>query len=340
MALGPDEASLLALMVESVLLGLFSMLFAITLYILVFRQRKLQRRLNKKIIAVSIVMYVVAFAHIIFSTRRVFLGFIDKRDERGGPDAYFAATTGVPYFFKVGLYTMQTLVGDGFVIYRLNIVWSGDKRLVYPAIVLLMGSIVCGVVPEVYTALATSPSDTVFKLLLKHWILAFFSLTLFTNFTCTALIAFKIWWTERQLAGLVFRNSLSPVIAIVIESGALYSASLISLMTTYASGSWACYIALDMTTQIIGITFSLIIVRIGLGLSTEETVRSTTHSRGVTAHRCENQEVPMRPLVVQISQSKSMQDDQATTNQSANVESASPCRSDALMDNWQNYFDH
>ncbi|KAH8111780.1 hypothetical protein DFH11DRAFT_1611931 [Phellopilus nigrolimitatus] len=305
MGLGLDEASLLALMVESVFFGLFTMLFAITIYILFFRQRKLQR-LNKPILSVSIVMYVVAFAHIIISTRRVVLAFINERDELGGPDAYFAATSDTLYLFKVGLYTIQTLVGDAFLIYRLSVVWSGDKRLVYPAILLLLGGFVCGLVAEIYAGLSTSPTGAVFVPRLKHWILAFFSLTLFTNFSCTALLAFKLWWTERQLAGFETSNRLLPVMAIIIESGALYSACLISLMASYATESWAGYIALDITTQMIGIVFSLIIVRIGLGLSTEETLhrgRLTTYTQGI------NQEVPMRPLVVEIAQSKSVHDE-------------------------------
>ena len=56
---------------------------------------------------------------------------------------------------------------------------------------------------------------------------------------------------------------------IIIESGMIYSACLIILLSLYLSGSFAQYIVLDGVTQVIGIVFSLIIVRVGLGLSTD-----------------------------------------------------------------------
>jgi len=64
-------------------------------------------------------------------------------------------------------------------------------------------------------------------------------------------------------------NLAAPMI-LIIESGAIYSVCLLTLIILYASGSFAQYIVFDAVTQIIGIVFSLIIVRIGLGLAPEQ----------------------------------------------------------------------
>ena len=64
-------------------------------------------------------------------------------------------------------------------------------------------------------------------------------------------------------------GSVFPAAMIIIESGSIYSACLIILLSLYLSGSFAQYILLDAVTQMIGIVFSLIIVRVGLGLSTD-----------------------------------------------------------------------
>lgn len=56
------------------------------------------------------------------------------------------------------------------------------------------------------------------------------------------LIAGRIWWVNK-LSGST--RSLVPVIVVVVESGALYSVFLITLVTTYVSGSWFYIAVMD-----------------------------------------------------------------------------------------------
>ncbi|THG98240.1 hypothetical protein EW145_g7459 [Phellinidium pouzarii] len=338
MAIGPDSVSLIMLTIEGVLLGLFTSLFAATMYIMVFLPDGSQR-LNKTIIAVSISMYIVAFVHMCLNTRRAYLAFILGKDET--PYKFLALSTDGFYLAKEGLYVAQTTIGDGFLIYRLYIVWAREKRLLPLLLIFLMGSsvpwihsltsllVACGIAALVYAG-RVSPSTPIFATAIKHWIVSFFSLTLFTNVLCTALISFKIWWSERQLASFAhFSNNFKPVMIIVIESGAVYSAALFALLGTYISGTWAYYFVLDSMPQIIGIVFSLIIVRMGLKLSSSENSqhgrlpfnkgRATGSSRQSEAQR----NVPMQPLVVKINQSKSIQDDSGKSIRRASVEDSS-----------------
>lgn len=114
-----------------------------------------------------------------------------------------------------------------------------------------------------------SPSAPVFITELHDWIVSFFSLTLFTNFTSTcksihpiykpsdgspplvALIAARIVWVHRQMVGSVNGREVLPAAIVIIESGAIYSACLIILLSLYVSGSFAQYIVLDAVTQVI-----------------------------------------------------------------------------------------
>ncbi|KAF5311110.1 hypothetical protein D9619_007638 [Psilocybe cf. subviscida] len=61
--------------------------------------------------------------------------------------------------------------------------------------------------------------------------------------------------------------NLGPAAAIIIESGVVYSSCMIILIALYASGSYAQNIVLDALTQILGIVFSIIIVRVAVGAS-------------------------------------------------------------------------
>ena len=89
------------------------------------------------------------------------------------------------------------------------------------------------------------------------WFTTFYAATLATNLVCTctssywdpisfidftysAMIAFRIWSVDRD--GGKYRetkSTLKPVLAIVIESGAIYSASLTIILAVYLSDSMA-----------------------------------------------------------------------------------------------------
>jgi len=102
-----------------------------------------------------------------------------------------------------------------------------------------------------------------------RWIFAFVSLTLFTNLTCTCLIAGKIWWIMRRSSLLnqsAGRNLATPMV-LIIESGAFYSFCIIVQTALFGSRNFAGDIIVNPMTSIIAFTFLLLIVRLGLGLS-------------------------------------------------------------------------
>ncbi|THU98045.1 hypothetical protein K435DRAFT_600266, partial [Dendrothele bispora CBS 962.96] len=244
--------------------GYFSILFIIALYVLLVKQKKHQT-LNKPMIVVSIVMFLLATVHAGVDLRRVLDAFLHTDN----PTGYLSKVNTVAYSVKSTAYCIQTLVGDGFVLYRLYLVWNGDKRVVIPLLICFIASIGVGIGALQGFARA-SPQAPVFITEL-HQIVSFFSLTLVTNFCCTTLIAARIWWSHRRMAGnnmAVYGRSVMPAAVIIIESGAIYSVCLIILLILYLSGSFAQYIALDaVSLSWEGIVFSLIIVRVGLGLS-------------------------------------------------------------------------
>lgn len=59
------------------------------------------------------------------------------------------------------------------------------------------------------------------------------------------MIALRIWLIERQMAGVYRSRTLSPAMAALVESAALYCAALVALIATYASNSWGHYPVFD-----------------------------------------------------------------------------------------------
>ncbi|KAI0047512.1 hypothetical protein FA95DRAFT_1559059 [Auriscalpium vulgare] len=256
-AIGIDKVTLVSIFVESTLYGIMLVLSCVAIYVLLRRGKRAHS--NKPMIVVSVAMIIFATIHIGADLKRLLVAFLS--DDKAQTTKSLSEVNTVNY---------GTLIGDGFVLYRLYVVWQGDKRVCVPILVCFIASIGVGVGTLRGFARA-SPSSPVFITQLHNWIVSFFSLTLFTNFSCTALIAGRIWWVHRKTVAMVRGRSIMPAAMVVIESGAIYSACLIILIALYLSGSFAQYILLDA-----GIVFSLIIVRVGLGLTSEITGRGGT----------------------------------------------------------------
>ena len=160
-----------------------------------------------------------------------------------------------------------------------------------------------------YSFAKVVPEASIFVVQLSHWITAFFSMTFATNLICTgaslvphigplftadggpdssALVAYRIYFINRK--HLSFRHrKLRPVMVLIVESGAFYSATLLALLILYNVDSWFQYVVLDAVSPIVvsvrsrailryrlplltgdarqGIVCSVIILRIATGMS-------------------------------------------------------------------------
>ncbi|KAK7692891.1 hypothetical protein QCA50_004526 [Cerrena zonata] len=267
-----DESKLVSIFVQTLLYGIFSVLFVISIWVL---RRKMSggAGMGATMFGVAVTMWVLATMHLGVNFARIFNAFITYRNEPGGPAAYFYDLSSFTNVFGSAIYITQTLVGDGFVLYRAAIVWNKNLWIIVLPCLLLTGSAVSGgVILYIFAKIDTQTE--IFSDQLSHWISSFFALTLATNIICTTLVAFKIWQVNK-LSVRVGATNLIPVFFVVIESGALYSMTLIVLLATYLAGSWSQYLLIDALSPIIGIVFSFVIVRLGLSLSSSsETTRS------------------------------------------------------------------
>jgi len=86
------------------------------------------------------------------------------------------------------------------------------------------------------------------------------------------LIAVRIWWLAKQARVLGKRHVVKyrQAAAIIIESGAIYSACIMTLLILYCQNTNAQYIVYDSLSQVMGIVPTMIIVRVGLGISTQD----------------------------------------------------------------------
>ncbi|KAI0324589.1 hypothetical protein GY45DRAFT_1288654 [Cubamyces sp. BRFM 1775] len=272
MALTLDLAAVISTTLEGIFYGFSVFMFGMTLYILQQNGRRLDRRVNYRMVAVSWALLICSTAHMIIDIIRVCNGLVYKRDTfPGGPVAFFSLPSENTFIAKNIVYLFQTLLGDGVLIYRCYVVWQSWLIVAFPIILWFWIGIVSAIAIH---ASATVPAGagTVFLTRVGQWITAFYASTLATNFLVSILLGYKIWITNRRTSRMR-QGSLLPVVRVIADAGLLYSVTLTAALACFVQKSNGQYIVLDIVTPIISITFYMVIIRVGLAA----THRSTDH---------------------------------------------------------------
>ncbi|KIJ60579.1 hypothetical protein HYDPIDRAFT_32206 [Hydnomerulius pinastri MD-312] len=257
MGITVKQAVLVSIIIESILYGLLMFLFGVAVWALTYQRTSAE--IARLMLGAACLLFILGTMHIVVDANHLWQGFIASAD----PDMFFEDIT--KNTFKNALYLVETLVGDGIIIYRGYLLWRRIELAIIP-IIGWMAIIVTGIhTVWSISQLSTTNANSVFLQQTGQWVVSFFSTALATNLVATGLLIFKLWAAHRNQTGLqVTRNGKSlvqPVLVIVMECGAVYSLSLVAMLSTYLSASNSVYIVIDLIGQIIPITFCVIIVR-------------------------------------------------------------------------------
>jgi len=190
---------------------------------------------------------------------------------------------------QMAIFVVQLWMGDGFMLFRLWKVWSNDRRVVLPITVGFLANIALGIL-LVYTSVAEDLSlvgkesgtqSSLGAVLSVPVIMSVYSLSFVVHLACTVMIAGRILYLDRRVSRWVrnqARTRSTAMAVILLESGLLYSAAMLCLLITshytFAGGYNSAHIVMNAIVPLIGITFSILIIRMGLGISTEARLRA------------------------------------------------------------------
>ncbi|KAK1235724.1 hypothetical protein PQX77_001031 [Marasmius sp. AFHP31] len=174
------------------------------------------------------------------------------------------------------LYVSLITIADIFIVYRVYAVWSRSLLVTVVPCLLLVTGVASGGLATVNTSeLAFEEPRS------AGYFTTFYCTTLALNVLCTALIAFKLYTSERKTK---FSSSLRLrwTSVIVIESAAIYLACVVvGVVCNVVKADSLHLIVVSSTPSIIGLAFSLILVRIGSGRTPNKTFTSIAYlSRG------------------------------------------------------------
>ncbi|EJD36995.1 hypothetical protein AURDEDRAFT_188197 [Auricularia subglabra TFB-10046 SS5] len=268
-----------AIWVETALYGAYLVLYGLCVYTLVVRRRRAGRTgaLPTPVLGSISAMVLFSSIHVAIGLARLMRGFREFAEGRAFPGtlAVYMGNESWVNILKEATYTCNTVTADGLLIWRLWTIWGRDLRIVSLPLLLLGCTAACGFGSTVSFAIAGpvgSLRQTLFIKTINAWVLAFFVFTLATNVFSTVAIAVRIlkFMPEHIPGRTVERRAYIQMVAVVLESGLLYSATMLSLLIMWLAGSSAQYLAVDATMPIACIVPTLIVIRVGMGLQWEK----------------------------------------------------------------------
>jgi len=268
------------IVIDSLFYGIYSVLFVQAVQVLLSQRRQFY----KIHLGCMIVLFLLSTTHIIIAyvwafttdtaTTAIYEVFSLKNPlpDLYGPDDPIYVHRFAPLI--KAQYNIASVIADSILVYRCYVIWGHNwKVLAFPVFALvctfitsLVGLVLSGTAERAAVAIVVGT-------------------TFFTNVLASSLAAGRIWWIGRRASFFLSRGSRQTyknVIAILLESGLVYPVSLIVTIVAFlAPGpTQSPLICIAALYHIVGIAPTLIIVRVGLGVSTDDVEKCVTTSRG------------------------------------------------------------
>lgn len=292
-----DTATIISTALEGVLYGFSVRMFMGTMRALSYRKLST----NRPIAFVAILMLILSTAHLAVDIFRLEDGFVKHRDILpGGPVAFFQDISQPTFVTKNLIYALQTMLGDGVVIYRCYVVWQSVWVIILPSM-LWCGSSVAALLAPYYASQATG--GNIYTNQTAQWITALFALTLSTNLISSGLLVYRIWTIERKVSLVRATNGTTmPIVHVLVDAAIVYAAALFVVLVCFVCANDAQYILLDMIMPIISIAFCMVLINTTPRKTTPRHLSTMASDAEINESERNLQQHPMKPLQIYVSQ--------------------------------------
>lgn len=268
--------NLATICIESVLYGVFVVLLVVSLWLHIHQQQRHarpppcgERRYTfiTPVSVSSICMLVSNTVHWLAAVVRLFDAFVYFADGTQ-PLLYYADPSQPTEVVQSGALFFTGIVGDGMLIYRLWMIWGRSKSMIIFPMCTYIGLIVSGMLAT-YELTQLHIGDDVFVSAENCWLTSASVFTLCSKLYCTGLIAWRIWTMGGDTEKMHVRGTRNLVrtVAIIVESGSLYTMWTILFIVTYQAHLNVQFTVIETWPFAAGIASMLINIRISMGWS-------------------------------------------------------------------------
>ncbi|KAJ3885724.1 hypothetical protein GG344DRAFT_33878, partial [Lentinula edodes] len=278
-----DTAQIVALFMESVTYGVFLTTFVMCLHGLLYSPThrfhlKPFFKVNYRMLIAALLMFTFASLDVAFGLCHNIKAFVTLNGNGNDPETAEEVFDDVGNWINVMKfvdYVAQTFIGDSILIYRCYLVWDRSWYMIVPSVLLCLAETGVRYPLFTYFFIEASPASggSLNSSTISPFITSMLSITLATTILTTTLIVYRLWnvqshsqtflqfQQERKLDFDWNSDPLARAMKVMIESGLLYTLSLVVLFAVFITSSNAELGVSDSVVQIIGITFNMIIIR-------------------------------------------------------------------------------
>jgi len=226
-------------------------------------------KIEKKMVVASVLLFFFPSVHLWSGVHRAQLKYVDAQIAlQVGDQSYNPNENTAGVLFSASCFILNLFLSDMVMIYRCYMVWNFRKTVIILPVLTWLAS---GATNAFVVFLNTQ--DEVAYNTGFMWGTVSLTLSLATNLIVTTLIVFRIWRLRSELAatlGWQHAKTYTSIIAMIVESAALYAVVMLVFIITWATNSPAQGLLLYTASQVSSIAPMLVIVRVGLGRSTTE----------------------------------------------------------------------
>ncbi|ESK91991.1 hypothetical protein Moror_10357 [Moniliophthora roreri MCA 2997] len=260
------------------LLGFYILLFGMVVYFLFTRRNMANRRLH---LVWVILLFILSALSSLFDAamilREATLAFHAASTKDTGPLEDWEtipakASNLILEIFAKMFYFFANCIADGILLYRCFIVWESGKGVIIVLLLVILATNAFGLIGRILYLVAVGMGQDELFSLSADLNIGYTIANAVNTPLLTVMIASRIWWVTRdarKFLGQEIERTYKRIILVLIESGFIYSASLIANVSVVQSASSLDF-GLDLngvTYLMVGIAPTLIILRTSLGLT-------------------------------------------------------------------------
>jgi len=186
-----------------------------------------------------------------------------KRRELPGTEAYFADNKNGVRVSKDLLLLASALLGDGLICWRLFVIWSRNVYVLIAPVIILVAEGVIGLLVVGFDYHSIGQPEHKFQDVLNVGSIVVVACSVVVNILVTSLIAGRLWWMGRQIQDISDRQAYTRIIVVLIESGSLYTATILVFFVFVVARMEGAYRLIDyIVTICVAIAPTLIVFRL------------------------------------------------------------------------------
>ncbi|KAH9856170.1 hypothetical protein C2E23DRAFT_810374 [Lenzites betulinus] len=275
--------------------GVFFVAYAITIWLLIFNDRRRHGQTlarDRAQAALLSVMLLLAFTYMVLDVVANVHAFETNGGDLSAAEQAFSITNPKSLWGpKLGVLVTQTLLADGYLIYRLYIVWGRSLAVIVAPTFFLVCDAAFGfamVHYQIHPEENHPPGAP--ASLSSIMTTAFLASSLTTNVISTGLIAARIIRSSNRVRDIRVTTTswgssqASRLVDIIVQSAAVYACALVVVLIAMYTAVDEPLVVLGILPSIAGAVFSIVIIRSRLSNAASDSHQATvadlrTHPR-------------------------------------------------------------